>query len=321
MLMRFEALAYFLEIAESGSFTQASKRLFVSQQGLSKAIKALEKELGCRLFEKDGATLKLSAAGRALAPHARQCLADLDALREDMGPFARMASPRRMAGEAPPTLHAAAFVTDSLFSLLDRELRQAGLHDVTIIEHSYTEILAALEMGTATHVYALGLPSSRRKELERIPHVVFEPLFETEIMLAGSRQFIHPDKGAFSLEKVSKLPVAYYNDPLLNSIISEMFREHPLQNVVTHASNPSRISEYVADGKAVTFTDGLSDFLSRDKDAIISASIKGAARFFVGFAYLDHANVSESSLGYVRAFKECFRTRCATYLAGQQPFE
>ena len=40
--MRFEALAYFLEIAESGSFTQASKRLFVSQQGLSKAIKALE---------------------------------------------------------------------------------------------------------------------------------------------------------------------------------------------------------------------------------------------------------------------------------------
>lgn len=115
--------------------------------------------------------------------------------------------------------------------------------------------------------------------------------------------------------------MAYYNDPVLNSIISEMFREHPLQNVVTHASNPSRISEYVAGGKAVTFTDSLSDYLSRDKDAIISAPIKGAARFFVGFAYLDHANVSESSIGYVRAFKECFRARCATYLSERRPSE
>lgn len=311
--MRFEALAYFLEIAGSGSFTQASKRLFVSQQGLSKAIKALEKELGCRLFEKDGPVLRLSAAGQALVPHARQCLADLDALREGMEPFARMASPGRGEQEAPPMLHAVAFVTDSLFSLLDDELRQAGLHDVTIIEHSIDEIFALLEAGQTSHVFALGLPASRRQELERLPHVVFDLLFETEIVLAGSRQFIHPDKGAFSLEKVSKLPVAYYNDPVLNGIIDEMFREHPLQNVVGHASNPSRIAQHVASGKAVTFSDSLSDYLARDKGAIISAPIEGAMSFFVGFAHLDNADVPESALGYVRAFKECFKARCASY--------
>ena len=44
--MRIEVLEYFLEIAECRSFSQASSNLFISQQGLSKAMRALESELG-----------------------------------------------------------------------------------------------------------------------------------------------------------------------------------------------------------------------------------------------------------------------------------
>lgn len=39
--MRIEVLEYFLEIAECRSFSQASSNLFISQQGLSKAMRAL----------------------------------------------------------------------------------------------------------------------------------------------------------------------------------------------------------------------------------------------------------------------------------------
>ena len=92
--MRSESLEYFLEIASCGSFTNAAKKLYVSQQGLSKAIKALEKDLGCRLFQREGSHLALSAAGRALVPFARRCLDDVEMLREAMEPFSQMSTPR-----------------------------------------------------------------------------------------------------------------------------------------------------------------------------------------------------------------------------------
>lgn len=315
--MRFETLEYFAAVAEQGSLTAAARRLYVSQQGLSKAMAALERDLGCRLFEREGARLRLTAAGRALVPHAKRCLAERDELLRALEPFARAAAPGRSgpARDTVPTLHACAFVTDSLFSLLDRELTAAGLDNVAIIEHSYDEIAACLERGGDGSVYALCLPPERLEELRRLPGLVFRPLFLTEMMLAGSSQFIRPGKGAFSLARVAELPVVYYNDAVLNDIVSAMFRDHPLRNVVTHASNLTRIANYVTAGKAVTFSDSLSVFLAEPNHDIAYAPIEGAARFCMGFAYLADADPDPAALDYLERFEACFRARCAAYLA------
>lgn len=313
--MRSQSLAYFLEIAECGSFTQAAKKLYVSQQGLSKSIKSLEKDLGCRLFHRDGSQLRLTSAGHMLVPYARQCLRDVEMLREAMEPFGRMASPRRReAEEQKTTLHAMAFVSNSLFSLLEDELKRAGLHDVHVIEHSYSEIMRELEEDSTPALYGLCLPERDVPALSATPHVVFRPLFVTEIMLVGSSQFVHADKGPFSREKIAKLPVVYYNDSLLNVIICEMFQDQPLENVLTHASSLSRISQFIEQGKAVSFSDSLSVFLSEPDDRVAYAPIEGASRFVMGFAYRDDVDVPLHSLDYLEAFAECFRSRCAPYL-------
>lgn len=312
--MRFESLEYFLEAARHHSFTEAARNLYVSQQGLSKSIKTLEKELGCRLFKKDGKTLKLTGAGRALMPYAKQCLNDLALLHEAMEPFSKMSAPGRGASDSGPALHATAFVSDSLFTLLDSALCDAQLDQASIIEHSYSEIVSELETGTTTSVYALSFPIAELVDILAIEHIVFRPLFKTQIMLAGSSQFVHPEKGAFTLDRISKLPVVYYNDPVLNWIIRDMFRDHPLQNVLTHASNPTRIRDFVVQGKAVTFSDSLSVYLTQSDEKLAYARIEGAAEFVTGFAYLDNTDVSPSSLAYMHAFEECFAARCADFL-------
>ena len=46
-------LLAFAALARLGSFTQAAQELFLTQSAISHAIKALEEEAGCRLFEKD----------------------------------------------------------------------------------------------------------------------------------------------------------------------------------------------------------------------------------------------------------------------------
>ena len=312
--MRSESLEYFLEIAECGSFTQASKKLFVSQQGLSKSIKALEKDLGCRLFQRDGSQLKLSAAGRALVPHARQCLGDVHAIREAMAPFGHMAAPGRAPGRDRITLFATAFIADSLFSLLDDDIRKAGLANVRIIERTPDEIAAALQDEECPSLFAACMPVEDVPRISGIRHVEFHPLFVTEIMLVGSSQFVHPEKGAFSLDRIARMPVVYYNDPTLNHIIEEMFCGRALENVITHAASTSRISRYIHQGKAVTFSDSLSCYLTDEDDELAYAPIEGAARFVVGFAYASGTQAAAGHREYVEAFDECFRIRCAPYL-------
>lgn len=68
-------LRYFTSVAEELSFTRAAERLFISQPALSKQIRMLEKQLGGVLFERDRRTVRLTAVGEALLPHARAVLA------------------------------------------------------------------------------------------------------------------------------------------------------------------------------------------------------------------------------------------------------
>ena len=113
---------------------------------------------------------------------------------------------------------------------------------------------------------------------------------------------------------MAKLPVVYYNDPLLNKIIRDMFRDQPLEDIRMHSSSLGRISQAIQRGKAVTFSDSLSVYLREPDEDLATAHIEGAARFVMGFAYLDNTGVSPGVLEYLEDFAACFRTRCAPYL-------
>ncbi|GAA3906636.1 LysR family transcriptional regulator [Streptomyces gulbargensis] len=68
-------LRYFLAVAEELHFTRAAERLYVSQPALSKQIRALERQLGAPLFDRDRQGVSLTSVGTALLPHARAALA------------------------------------------------------------------------------------------------------------------------------------------------------------------------------------------------------------------------------------------------------
>ncbi len=72
--MTLDELKAFVSIAESGSFTNASAQLHRSQPAISRRIDLLEDELGAPLFERQGRTVILTAAGEALLPHAQTVL-------------------------------------------------------------------------------------------------------------------------------------------------------------------------------------------------------------------------------------------------------
>lgn len=77
-MMELEQLRIFLAVAESHSFTAAARRLFVSHSTTSRAVAALEAELGVRLFDRDRRSVALTAAGRVLRQEAEALLRAAD---------------------------------------------------------------------------------------------------------------------------------------------------------------------------------------------------------------------------------------------------
>ena len=72
--MNIADLSTFLAVAESGSFSRAAERSFLTQPAISKRIAALEAELGARLFDRVGRRVQLTPASTALLPQARAIL-------------------------------------------------------------------------------------------------------------------------------------------------------------------------------------------------------------------------------------------------------
>src|SRR5215831_6177672 len=72
--MELQQLRYVVAVAEEGGFTRAAERCRVVQSALSHQIARLERELGARLFERTSRRVRLTPAGAAFLPAARQCL-------------------------------------------------------------------------------------------------------------------------------------------------------------------------------------------------------------------------------------------------------
>ena len=83
-LLRIET---FLHAAVHLNFSEAARILHLSQPTVSHHIKNLEQDLGVELFERDGASISLTDAGKLLLPWAKRMLRDSIEMQEMMESF------------------------------------------------------------------------------------------------------------------------------------------------------------------------------------------------------------------------------------------
>lgn len=77
--MTHEQLIIFAMAAETLNFSEAARRLYLSQPTVSQQIKVLERQLGVELFERTPREVRLTSAGHALYPHALRIRQELEA--------------------------------------------------------------------------------------------------------------------------------------------------------------------------------------------------------------------------------------------------
>mgnify|MGYP006271823903 FL=1 len=75
---RLAAIEAFVQVAETGSFSEAARRLRASKSVISRQVSTLEAELGARLFHRTTRSLTLTEAGQGYFSRVGQILTDLE---------------------------------------------------------------------------------------------------------------------------------------------------------------------------------------------------------------------------------------------------
>jgi len=79
--MEVHQLRYVCAIADTGNFSRAAERCQITQPSLSQQVLKLEEDLGARLFDRLGRSVRITDAGRAFLPHARAILEHMEVAR------------------------------------------------------------------------------------------------------------------------------------------------------------------------------------------------------------------------------------------------
>lgn len=94
-------LRAFAALARTGSFTLAAKEMFLSQSAVSHSMKALETDVGCRLFDRVGKKVLLTQAGESLLHHTEKILQEMAAARAGLEQLGKWGVGRLRLGASP----------------------------------------------------------------------------------------------------------------------------------------------------------------------------------------------------------------------------
>lgn len=188
--MELRHLMYFVTVAKTLSFSEASRRLFITQGTLSQQIQQMEGEIGAQLFDRTRHTVSLTEAGEELLPLAIQTINAAQACSSRM---------RDLKGKLTGTLRIG--TTASFTSLLTGTIRR--------FIKEYPDVRLKILSGTATDI----IEELRNSELDlalsfkpatAYDDLEFEPLFKNSLSAVMCKDHPLASRKSLTMEDLEK---------------------------------------------------------------------------------------------------------------------
>ena len=171
-------LEAFQSLVQTHSFTETARELHLTQAAISYSIKNLETSLRCKLFQRSGRDVSLTAEGRLFLPHCTMILQRLSLAEEEIKGFKKW-------GNGSLKLGASEAVCEYLLQTLLGEFHDSFPEVVIdLVPASTDELLVMLDNGAIDLAIGVNVCS-----LKKSPYV-FHKLFDDEKMFVVSPQ--HP---------------------------------------------------------------------------------------------------------------------------------
>jgi len=174
MVLDSARLAAFAAVARMGGFSKAANELGKTQSSVSQAVLLLERELGQKLFARDGHTPRLTDAGRALLPHATRILDEMALAAAELSALSELGAGELIVGTSD-TL--ACYFLPPVFAAFRARYPKVELR----IDNRPSPVIAervserAVDIGIVSLPLPAGLELSGHKAEQRIDTVVLAP--------------------------------------------------------------------------------------------------------------------------------------------------
>lgn len=294
--MRIEDLRYFLEIEKTKSISNAAKRLFISQQGLSKALHCLEQEFHVTLFNRNTSALMLTAEGKVFAESARKMINEYETLCLKMSVFS---AKKKDSDGMEYNIYATPYILNYLITGIYKAIKDR-FPDLSInfYEKSPEEIMISLPTNTPNTICITNIPSYMLNNFKKRTdtELIFTSIFQATIMAKVSPNSVLANKRILLPQELKQQPLAILSDEMVVELLSYMLNDSELANVVIKTYNQQIIDHKIYDEGIVGFTD---TYLAASKYAnpnFIAVPIQDSVTMFVGFIYSRNNPPSNTTL-------------------------
>ncbi len=205
MDIKLEQYRIFKVCAETGSFSEAAKKLFITQSAVSQQIQKLESEIGTPLFLRRHKGVGLTNQGRLLLGYIEQSLSIIENAE---GLFERMLK----LEEGELRIGAGDTITKYfLLPILEQYHKEYPAIKIEITNRVTTETLFKLQSGKVDIAFVnMPIDISKFSEIEATPAKTLHDIF-----VAG-RDFLHLNDRQLSESDVASLPLVML-EPKSNS--------------------------------------------------------------------------------------------------------
>lgn len=289
--MQIDHLKYLLVVIEAGSISQAAERLYISQQGLSQAIRQLEKQLGVTLLNRTGNKIFLSEMGTKIAEKARELLFKYDELLEIAKISGENGRERNHSHKI--TLLTTPFLAGTLLpDLVCRFSQKHHNANLIINEKIPPEILKTIkENREAIGLFSL---SSDKIDLRAFQdfQITFEPFYECQQLACVTKTSPLAQRQSITLAELVQYPLAILDIGLNARELLPLLESFGEVNIMLRTGDRKLYREAIASGLAVGFSNSFAEFFAR-KDAVTTIPIENTAPFILGWAYAMDCSRSE----------------------------
>lgn len=297
--MNFQHCRYVVAIAQAGSFSEAAKRLYVTQPNLSSAMKDLEKELGVQLFFRSNTGVKLTEDGHDFLKYAKRILGEIDLLEQ------RYQQDYRKSFTI--SSHHYDFLSVPLMDLAERFKEQ--YQHFHIFETTTKQILESVRQ-FESDLGILYLDEENRPILERYltqHRLEFTPLgeFPTRIFLRKG----HPLAQQTVIDKADLLPYKQvrFHQESAGLHLDEDTLALPQEQQVFYSNDRGTVMNLLSGSDA--YAAGLGIVNSFIKDQIVLIPLKDSPIHTLGFV----TNPHKTPTPIMRAFIETIQQSLASY--------
>lgn len=286
--MTLKQLKAFLVLARVLNYANAADELCLSQSALSLTIKALEEELGGKLFKRTTRLVNLTPEGQSLIPYAKKLLANWEDMEKEVKQRFQLHRGNLNIASMPFATHTV------LPTVLQKFSQQYPNINFSIHDVPNEKIIEKIQEG----IFEIGIcfePPFHHQ-------LTFQPLFKEDFVAVVPKEHVLAQCKQISMAQLCSYPFVTLQKP---SIIRHVIEECCIQNQLVldlkvECHQISSLSHFVAYGMGVTaIPRHFQQFIDLQQNVIVEIK-EGNVLLNLGLMYKKDTELSHISTQFIQ---------------------